>query len=259
MTSVAFHPSGTIVATGSMDRSIKLFDTRTHKLIQHYGDAHGSNTASLDNSINVGGVNSVCFGGDNGEWLISTGMDGVVKVWDVKEGHLFYTLHGHKNGPTTAAVFSPQSDFFATGGSDSQVMVWKSNFDQIDRIHVSDQEVFKPVKNSSPTHETVRTKSPVSPQRVFVDQEPIQLGAPIISDVVKYKLNQGYMDAAPTPDTVKEDPKETRTPALEPKLYAKSPLQVQTIPDQVASALSHISRQMDILTQTMSILEVNIF
>lgn len=52
-----------------------------------------------------------------------------MKIWDVKEGHLFYTLHGHKNGPTTTAVFSPTGDFFATGGSDSQVMVWKSNFD----------------------------------------------------------------------------------------------------------------------------------
>jgi WD40 repeat protein len=42
---------------------------------------------------------------------------------------LFYTLHGHKNGPTTAAVFSETGDFFATGGSDAQVMVWRSNFD----------------------------------------------------------------------------------------------------------------------------------
>jgi centriolar protein POC1 len=67
--------------------------------------------------------------GRNGEYLLSTGMDGVVKVWDIKEGHLFYTLHGHKNGPTTSAIFSPNGEFFATGGSDSQVMVWKSNFD----------------------------------------------------------------------------------------------------------------------------------
>jgi centriolar protein POC1 len=44
---------------------------------------------------------------------------------------LFYTLHGHKNGPTTAAVFSEDGAYFATGGSDSQVMVWKSNFDEL--------------------------------------------------------------------------------------------------------------------------------
>ncbi|KAJ3372168.1 hypothetical protein HDU91_004311 [Kappamyces sp. JEL0680] len=36
---------------------------------------------------------------------------------------------------------------------------------------------------------------------------------------------------------------------------ATSPLQVQEMPDQVASTLSHIVRQIDILTQTMSILE----
>ena len=41
VSSVAFHPTGTIIASASTDKSIKLFDIRTHKLIQHYGDAHG--------------------------------------------------------------------------------------------------------------------------------------------------------------------------------------------------------------------------
>jgi centriolar protein POC1 len=50
----------------------------------------------------------------------------------LKEGHIFYTLHGHKQGPTTAAIFSPDGAYFATGGSDSQVMVWKSNFNELD-------------------------------------------------------------------------------------------------------------------------------
>lgn len=37
---------------------------------------------------------------------------------------------------------------------------------------------------------------------------------------------------------------------------ATSPLQVQEIPDQISHTLTHIVRQLDILTQTMSILEV---
>ena len=81
VTSVAFHPAGTIIASASTDRSIKLFDIRTHKLIQHYSDAHGSGAAShASGEAGAGGVNSISFGGPNGEWLISTGMDGVVKV-----------------------------------------------------------------------------------------------------------------------------------------------------------------------------------
>jgi WD40 repeat protein len=78
VTNVAVHPAGTIIASASTDRSIKLFDIRTHKLIQHYGEAHGPISNSTENPM--GGVNSIAFGGLNGEWLISTGMDGVVKV-----------------------------------------------------------------------------------------------------------------------------------------------------------------------------------
>ena len=37
-----------------------------------------------------------------------------------------YTLHGHE-GPTTAVNFSPEGDYFCSGGADSIVMVWKSN------------------------------------------------------------------------------------------------------------------------------------
>lgn len=226
---VAFHPSGTLVATCSMDRSIKLFDIRTHKLIQHYGDAHGSSTVQTSiegNSGLAGGVNSINFGGRDGEWLISTGMDGVVKIWDVKEGHLFYTLHGHKNGPTTSATFSPKGDFFATGGSDSQVLVWKSNFDKICKDSL-DYIAGKGVGDILPTPNPISppSKSRLSKQPI-IEEEVIQLGVPILSDVGMDKLDA-----------------------------ATSPLQVQTIPDQITNTLTHIVRQIDILTQTMNILE----
>lgn len=49
-----------------MDRSIKLFDIRTHKLIQHYGEAHGASSqpSSIEGYSGLsGGVNSVGFGG----------------------------------------------------------------------------------------------------------------------------------------------------------------------------------------------------
>jgi len=45
----------------------------------------------------------------------------------LKEGHLLYTLYGHKNGPTLATTFSKDGDYFATAGCDEQVLLWKSN------------------------------------------------------------------------------------------------------------------------------------
>ena len=53
----------------------------------------------------------------------------VPQVWDLVEGRLFYTLHGHE-GAANACAFSPAGDFFASGGTDQQALVWKTNFDQ---------------------------------------------------------------------------------------------------------------------------------
>jgi centriolar protein POC1 len=202
VTSVGFHPHGTVIATASTDRTIKLFDIRMHKLIQHYGDAHAATPLPgqhLEGKANsTGAVNSVSFGGLNGEWLISTGMDGLVKVWDVQEGHLFYTLHGHKNGPTTAAVFSPEGDFFASGGADTQVMVWKSNFDKIDKTGLefiggnAENHIKKsPIEKIKSELSSPLPRKPPTPA-VFSESpkiKPVSLGAPILSPVVRKYLS----------------------------------------------------------------------
>lgn len=73
VSSVAFHPSGHLIASCGADRSINVHDMRTHKLLQHYPNAHGT----------LGAVNSVAFGGQSGEWLCSTGADGLVKVYSL--------------------------------------------------------------------------------------------------------------------------------------------------------------------------------
>lgn len=44
----------------------------------------------------------------------------------MREGRLLYTLHGH-TGSALTARFSENGSFFASGGADQLVMVWKSN------------------------------------------------------------------------------------------------------------------------------------
>jgi centriolar protein POC1 len=42
------------------------------------------------------------------------------QVWDLREGQLLYTLHGHE-GATNGTAFSPVGDYFASCGADEQV------------------------------------------------------------------------------------------------------------------------------------------
>jgi centriolar protein POC1 len=59
-------------------------------------------------------------------------MTNFYQIWDLREGHLFYTLKGHE-GPIKSVRFSPKGDFFASGGSDGQLLLWKTNFDTLER------------------------------------------------------------------------------------------------------------------------------
>jgi len=45
----------------------------------------------------------------------------------LRKGKLAYTLYGH-NGASTACCFSNYGDFFASGGSDTMILLWKTNF-----------------------------------------------------------------------------------------------------------------------------------
>ena len=109
---VRFHPDSTCLASCGTDHKIKIFDCRSHRLLQHY-DAH-------DDS-----VTSIAFN-QAGSHLISTSLDGTVKIWDLRRGCIQYTLYGHE-GATSAAAFSPSGDHFLTGGADSVVLCWASN------------------------------------------------------------------------------------------------------------------------------------
>ena len=80
-------------------------------------------------------MNSVAFN-QSGSHLISTGNDGVVKVWDLRRGCILYTLFGHEavgggSAVTTTANFSPHSDYFVSGGNDSVVLCWSSALNPI--------------------------------------------------------------------------------------------------------------------------------
>lgn len=61
--------------------------------------------------------------------MASVSSDNKIKVWDLKQGILGWTLYGH-TGEIKCMNFNETGDFFATGGSDKMVMVWNTNFDK---------------------------------------------------------------------------------------------------------------------------------
>jgi WD40 repeat protein len=58
-------------------------------------------------------------------------------VWDLRQGHILYTLYGHE-GSSNTVNFSPSGDYFTSSGNDAVVMIWKSNLNEFEQELIDD-------------------------------------------------------------------------------------------------------------------------
>ncbi|NEQ68332.1 MAG: hypothetical protein F6J86_28865 [Symploca sp. SIO1B1] len=108
--SVSFSPDGNILATGSSDKTIKLWDIETGQEIR---TLRGHNQE----------VNSVSFNPD-GNVLATGSGDKTIKLWDVEMGQEIRTLQGQGFGFVYSVSFSPDGNILATGSSDKTIKLW---------------------------------------------------------------------------------------------------------------------------------------
>ena len=110
------------MAACGKEGSIKIWDLRSRKLLQHY-DAH------------QGAVSCIDFD-PRGDQLASTGEDGL-KIWDLQQGRLMQEVSVKKPAvccvpwpfrvsSLSAEAFSPSGHGFAAGCRDHTVVTWHS-------------------------------------------------------------------------------------------------------------------------------------
>lgn len=101
--------NGPILASGSQDHTVKLWNITTGKVGQ-----------TLEGHTNW--VSSVTFSPD-GKTLASGSYDRTIKFWDVKTGKELRTLQGHTNWVRSVA-FSPDGERLVSCSEDETVRLW---------------------------------------------------------------------------------------------------------------------------------------
>jgi len=92
-----------------------MWDIRTFRLGQYYGQLHGTAVNSLDFH-------------PNGQWLLTAGSDGTCCLCDVIEASRVFVIHGHE-GAATSCKFSRSGHKIASGSVDEAVTLWNSNLE----------------------------------------------------------------------------------------------------------------------------------
>lgn len=148
--SVAFNPVRDLIASGSSDKFIKIWNTTDGSLVRTLMSANGISSiafnpagnqiaSSLDMSVKIWNINgslvrtltghqgvvrSVVFSPTGDKIASGSGYpDSAIKIWNAVDGSLERTLPGHSNGVMSVA-FSPTGDKIASGSSDRSIKIW---------------------------------------------------------------------------------------------------------------------------------------
>ncbi len=151
VSALAISPDGTLAATGSDDKTVRLWSSPEGQLIKLIGDI-GSSVSSLAFSADgerlaigtaagrvlirekVTGVSTECEGrhtgavdalafSSDGMQLASGGADQLVRLWHGRSGRATGQLLGHVSS-VTALAFHPRGQRLVSGGRDRTVRVW---------------------------------------------------------------------------------------------------------------------------------------
>lgn len=144
VTAIAISPDSSLIASGSLDKSIKLWHLESGELLHTF-----SGRSLWFGAGHTGQISALAFAAE-GTLLISGSDDGLIKLWNLPDRQLQETLPGQGWGITAIAPNADGTRLYS-GGGDGLISLWdltqskvlttlRQHRDRISTLHLSPDE-----------------------------------------------------------------------------------------------------------------------
>ncbi|KAH7328863.1 hypothetical protein B0I35DRAFT_404160 [Stachybotrys elegans] len=135
ITNLDFDKAGVRLASGSKDTDIIIWDlvaeVGQYKLRGHKDQITGLRFIEPDTKVQDGKDSAMVIDGEAGSegFLLTTGKDSLLKLWDLSSRHCVETHMSQTNGECWALGVSPDLSGCITAGNDGELKVWSLDAD----------------------------------------------------------------------------------------------------------------------------------
>ncbi|KAG8718650.1 hypothetical protein FRC08_004745 [Ceratobasidium sp. 394] len=117
VSSVAYSPDGAYILSGSLDKTIRIWDARTGQSVGQPLQGHTSWVLSVACS-------------PDGAYILSGSNDNTIRIWDARTGQsVGQPLQGH-TGMVSSVAYSLDGAYILSGSSDKTIRIWDARAGQ---------------------------------------------------------------------------------------------------------------------------------